>query len=51
MARGIHRLTQLQLKRARKRGLYGDGGGLYCKSARPAAAVGCFATSATAARG
>src|SRR5262249_45217844 len=29
MARGIHRLTQLQLKRARKRGLYGDGGGLY----------------------
>ena len=29
MARGIHRLTQLQLKRASRRGLYADGGGLY----------------------
>jgi integrase len=29
MARGIHRLTQLELKRARRRGLYADGGGLY----------------------
>jgi integrase len=29
VARGIHRLTQLQLKRASRRGLYADGGGLY----------------------
>jgi len=29
VARGIHRLTQIQLKRASRRGLHGDGGGLY----------------------
>jgi hypothetical protein len=50
MARAIERLTALKIEKAKKPGMYADGGGLYLRVTPKARAIGSCATCSIAGR-